>query len=74
MMSANRRIDLAVQLLEGKVRLVTSQLEEEMQKAAEELQFEEAAALRDRIAAIKVLGKRQASGRQISRGSTDRPP
>ena len=55
----NRRIDLAVQLLEGKVRLVTSRLEEDMQKAAEELQFEEAAALRDRIAAIKVLSKRQ---------------
>ena len=55
----NRRIDLAVQLLEGKIRLVTSQLEEEMQRAAEELQFEEAAVLRDRVAAIRVLGKRQ---------------
>lgn len=55
----NRRIDLAVQLLEGKVRLVTAQLEEEMQAAAENLQFEAAAALRDRIAAIKVLSKRQ---------------
>ena len=54
-----RRIDLAVQLLEGKVRLVTAQLEEEMGRAAEELKFEEAAALRDRIAAIKVLSKRQ---------------
>ncbi|MBD5168697.1 MAG: excinuclease ABC subunit UvrC [Oscillibacter sp.] len=55
----NRRIDLAVQLLEGKVRTVTAQLEEEMQKAAEDWKFEEAAALRDRIAAIKVLSKRQ---------------
>ncbi|MBD5149688.1 MAG: excinuclease ABC subunit UvrC [Oscillibacter sp.] len=55
----NRRIDLAVQLLEGKVRLVTAQLEEEMQRAAEDWKFEEAAALRDRIAAIKVLSKRQ---------------
>ena len=55
----NRRIDLAVQLLEGKVRLVTAQLEQEMQEAAEALRFEEAAALRDRIQAIKVLGKRQ---------------
>ena len=55
----NRRIDLAVQLLEGKVRLVTAQLEKEMQEAAEALRFEEAAALRDRIQAIKVLGKRQ---------------
>ncbi len=55
----NRRIGLAVQLLEGKVRLVTAQLEEEMQAAAENLRFEEAAALRDRIAAIRVLSKRQ---------------
>ena len=55
----NRRIDLAVQLLEGKVRLVTAQLEEEMLSAAEDLRFEEAAALRDRIDAIKVLSKRQ---------------
>ena len=38
---------------------MTSQLEEEMQRAAEELQFEEAAVLRDRVAAIRVLGKRQ---------------
>ena len=54
-----RRVDIAVQLLEGKIRLVTAQLEREMEAAAEELRFEEAAALRDRIAAIKVLGKRQ---------------
>ena len=55
----NRRMDLAVQLLEGKVRMVTAQLEQEMLSAAEDLRFEEAAALRDRIEAIKVLGKRQ---------------
>ncbi len=54
-----RRVDIAVQLLEGKIRLVTAQLEREMEAAAEDLRFEEAAALRDRIAAIKVLGKRQ---------------
>ncbi len=55
----NWRIDMAVQLLEGKVRLVTAGLEKEMLAAAEDLRFEEAAALRDRIEAIKVLGKRQ---------------
>ncbi len=55
----NRRMDLAVQLLEGKLRLVTAQLEEEMLQAAEDLRFEEAAAIRDRIDAIKVLSKRQ---------------
>ena len=55
----NRRMDMAVQLLEGKTRQVTGKLEEEMLAAAEDLRFEEAAALRDRIQAIKVLGKRQ---------------
>jgi len=55
----NRRIDFAVQLLEGKVRLVTAQMEKEMLDAAEALRFEEAAAIRDRIEAVKVLGKRQ---------------
>ena len=54
-----RRIELAEQLLEGKVRLVTARLEREMNEAAEDLRFEEAAALRDRIQAIKVLGKKQ---------------
>ena len=55
----NRRIDMAVQLLEGKIRSVTETLMGEMEQAAEELRFEEAAALRDRIQAIKVLSKRQ---------------
>ncbi len=55
----NRRIDMAVQLLEGKIRSVTEQLVGEMEQAAEDLRFEEAAALRDRIQAIKVLSKRQ---------------
>ena len=55
----NRRMDLAVQLLEGKLRLVTAQLEAEMLQAAEDLRFEEAAAIRDRVEAIKVLSKRQ---------------
>ena len=54
-----RRMELAVQLLEGKTRQVMAGLEEEMLAAAEELRFEEAAALRDRIQAIKVLSKRQ---------------
>lgn len=55
----NRRIDIAVQLLEGKIRAVTAELEQQMMVAAEDLRFEEAAALRDRIQAIRVLGKRQ---------------
>ena len=55
----DRRIDMAVQLLEGKIRTVTAQLEQEMNDAAENLRFEEAAALRDRIRAIRVLAKKQ---------------
>ena len=55
----DRRMALAVQLLEGKIKLVTGQLEQEMLSAAEDLRFEEAAALRDRIQAIQVLSKRQ---------------
>jgi len=54
-----RRMELAVQLLEGKTRQVVVGMEEEMLAAAEALRFEEAAALRDRIQAIKVLSKRQ---------------
>ena len=38
----NRRIDMAVQLLEGKIRAVTEQLAGEMEQAAEDLRFEEA--------------------------------
>lgn len=55
----NRRMAMAVQLLEGKLQTVTQALEKAMTQAAEELRFEEAAALRDRLQAIQVLGKRQ---------------
>lgn len=55
----NRRMDMAVKILEGRTKLVTAELERDMGQAAEELRFEEAAALRDRIQAIQVLGKRQ---------------
>ncbi len=55
----NRRINIAVQLLEGKIRIVTADLEQEMLQAAEDMRFEEAAALRDRIQAIRILTKRQ---------------
>ena len=55
----NRRMDMAVKILEGRTKLVTAELERDMEQAAEELRFEEAAAMRDRIQAIQVLGKRQ---------------
>lgn len=46
-------------LLEGKYQQVASQLRCEMETAAEELEFERAAALRDRMMAIENLGKKQ---------------
>ena len=54
-----RRIGDAVSLLDGKLRGVTAALTEEMNAAAETLDFERAASLRDRIRALSVLGKEQ---------------
>ena len=53
------RMEQAVQLLSGHYRALTRSMREEMQREAEALRFEQAAALRDRIAAIESLGKRQ---------------
>ena len=53
------RIDRAVLLLTGKVKQVTAELTAEMERQAEELNFERAAALRDQISAIDVLSKKQ---------------
>ena len=52
-------IDQAVRLLEGKYEEVCDDLRAEMERSAEELRFERAAELRDRIAAMELLGKRQ---------------
>ena len=52
-------IDQAVRLLDGRKGEVVAELEEEMAQAAQELRFERAAALRDRIRAIDLLSKRQ---------------
>ncbi len=49
----------AVSLLEGRFRQVQADLTAEMELAAEELRFERAAELRDRLRAIELLGKRQ---------------
>lgn len=53
------RIQQAEELLSGNYRRLTRALREEMTREAEALHFEQAAALRDRIRAIEVLGKRQ---------------
>jgi len=47
------------QILKGKTHLLVSSLEERMAKASEELRFEEAAELRDRIAQLAVYNNRQ---------------
>ena len=52
-------IDQAVRLLEGKFGEVEKDLRGQMEQAAENLEFEKAAALRDRLRAITLLGKRQ---------------
>ena len=49
----------AVSLLEGRFKQVLADLKLEMEQAAEELRFEQAAQLRDRLRAIELLGKRQ---------------
>ena len=54
-----RRVTQAAQLLDGKLRQVTTILRQEMETAAAALEFEKAAALRDRLQALQVLGKQQ---------------
>ena len=54
-----KRMAQAVELLSGKLRQVTAGLRHEMEAAAEALEFEKAADLRDRIQALQVLGKQQ---------------
>lgn len=48
-----------IRLLEGKRGEVVAELNAQMEQAAQELRFEQAAALRDRIRAVELLSKRQ---------------
>ncbi|MBO5727930.1 MAG: excinuclease ABC subunit UvrC [Oscillospiraceae bacterium] len=52
-------MEQAISLLEGRYKDVIAQLAEQMEQAAQQLRFEQAAALRDRLRAIELLGKRQ---------------
>ena len=54
-----RRIGQAVMILEGNSEQVLAELTEKMEKAAEELHFENAARLRDRKRAVENLANRQ---------------
>ena len=55
----DQAIAQAVSLLEGRFKEVQADLTAEMEQAAEELCFEHAAELRDRLRAIELLSKRQ---------------
>lgn len=59
-----QRVDKACDFLEGKTREWLKELESEMQEAAEKMQFEKAAALRD---AVQSLRKTVARGRKFTR-------
>lgn len=52
-------IGQAVRILEGQYKQVLAELTARMSEAAEELRFEKAAELRDRVKALELLGKRQ---------------
>ena len=54
-----RRMEQAAGLFSGKLRQVSAAMEQEMAAAAENWEFEKAAALRDRIQALSVLSKEQ---------------
>ena len=54
-----RRMGQAVQILSGGAKELMGELEREMLQASEELRFETAAAIRDRLQAVKELNNRQ---------------
>ena len=57
--SYRERFRQAVLMLEGDYQQVADQLRTQMEEAAEQLQFEQAAQLRDRLRAVESLGQKQ---------------
>lgn len=55
----NARIEQAKQLLQGNYKQVSNQIKEQMMEASENLRFELAAGLRDRLKAVESLGQKQ---------------
>ena len=55
----NKVIKQAILILEGKITELSEQLQAQMEEAAENLQFEIAADLRDKLRAVKSLGEKQ---------------
>jgi excinuclease ABC subunit C len=66
-----RDVESAVMVLEGRAQDVTSRLGEEMDHAAERLDFERAAALRDQLAALTDIQSRQIVTRARGGADTD---
>ena len=62
------RVAQAVMVLKGRGRELTAQLTEQMNEAAEALQFEEAARLRDTVRALELLETRQTV---LNKGASD---
>ena len=54
-----KQIDEIIQLLEGKIERVVKQLQNEMQEASKNMEFEKAAYLRDKIIAMERISEKQ---------------
>ena len=54
-----RRMDSAILVFEGRTGELEKELQTDMETAAEDLRFEEAALLRDRLRAVRTLGEKQ---------------
>ena len=54
-----RRMDAALLVFEGRTGELEAELQREMEAAAEDLRFEQAALLRDRLRAVRSLGEKQ---------------
>ncbi len=55
----HRRVEQAVMMLQGQYKSVADELRTQMEQAADKLQFELAASLRDRLRAVESLGQKQ---------------
>lgn len=64
----NRKVEAAMEFLSGKTEPVIRELTDRMNKAAEKLNYEDAARLRDLIAAVRKTGERQ---KMTETGGTD---
>ncbi len=66
-----RDVESAVMVLDGRARDVTARLGQEMERAAERMEFERAATLRDQLAALTDIQSRQVVSRARAGADTD---